>query len=173
MTSLTVPTIITITRIGLTFPVTYLIFVGEMEMAFIVYVIAAASDFLDGFVARRLNQKSNLGAMLDHVADKILVISVLFMLAATNYLSASALIASLLIIVRELLILGLREYVSMHSQKPVVVLSSAKWKTALTMMALAFLMLQVERIGELFLWLSVMMSLVSSWNYIRQRIPLS
>ena len=63
------------------------------------YVIAAASDFLDGFVARRLNQKSNLGAMLDHVADKILVISVLFMLAATNYLSASALIASLLIIV--------------------------------------------------------------------------
>lgn len=173
MTSLTLPTIITIARIVLTFPIAYLIFVGRMETAFILYVGAAASDFFDGFVARRLNQKSNFGAMLDHVADKILVISVLFMLAATNYLSASALIAALLIIVRELLILGLREYVSMHSQKPVVVLSSAKWKTALTMIALAFLMLKVEHIGELFLWLSVMMSLVSSWNYIRQRIPFS
>lgn len=172
---------ITFMRIWLALPLGFFILYDQLTYALIIYVVAAVSDYIDGVIARRLHQETQFGAMLDQLADKILVLTILFMLAVTGKLEGSLAFATLLIILREFLILGFREYVAITYKKVIGVSKSAKWKTALTLMALAFILLkdiplfpysyEAAVTGEILLWLSVTMSFISIIGYWHMIFP--
>src|SRR5436305_12309224 len=93
-----------------------------------VYVVAAITDFFDGYLARAWSQQSSLGRMLDPIADKLLVAAALLMLSADKTIAGWSLWAAIVILCREILVSGLREYLA-ELRVPVPVSTVAKWKT--------------------------------------------
>src|SRR6185312_6010937 len=139
---------------------------------------AGFTDWLDGHVARRWQQQSELGRFLDPIADKLLVAATLFMLTAHDRLSMRAILPALVILCREVLVSGLREYLAgLRVGMPVSRL--AKWKTAIQMTASAVLIvgdvgphfLTVALIGESLLWLAALLTLVTGYDYPRLGLP--
>ncbi len=139
------------------------------------FIAAAISDFLDGYFARILEQHSSLGRMLDPIADKLLVASCLLMLAAEDTIHGWSLIAAIIILCREVLVSGLREYLA-ELRVSVPVTRLAKWKTTLQLVAVGFLiagdagdavMPGVTRIGIVLLWLSALLTIYTGWDYLR------
>ncbi len=147
------PNALTILRIALV-PVFAILFVmpGDLArvIAFVVFVIAAVSDWLDGFAARKLNAGSAFGRMLDPIADKVLVAVALMMLVAegtftrynvnTGALSLLKLVPALIILSREILVSGLREFLA-GTRVSVPVTAIAKFKTAVQMIAIGAMIL--------------------------------
>ncbi|MCY3828022.1 MAG: CDP-diacylglycerol--glycerol-3-phosphate 3-phosphatidyltransferase [Rhodospirillaceae bacterium] len=140
--------------------------------AFGLFALAGATDWLDGWLARRTGQVSDFGRFLDPVADKILVAAALVMLAATNRLSDAGVIAALVILVRELAVAGLREFLAGTVAIPVSRL--AKWKTAAQFAAIAVLLvagaapaLPLPPIGEALLWLAALLTVITGAAYLR------
>lgn len=138
------------------------------------FVAAAVTDWFDGYVARRRNQVSALGRFLDPIADKLLVAAVLFMLVAFDRLSPWSELPALVILLREILVSGLREFLAeIRVGMPVTRL--AKWKTGFQMVALPVLLvgpagppgLPVQEVGEIALWLAAILTLVTGWDYLR------
>jgi cardiolipin synthase len=138
------------------------------------FAAAGLTDWLDGQIARRWEQQSELGRFLDPIADKLLVSATLFMLTATDRLSARAVLPALVILCREILVSGLREYLAgLRVGMPVSRL--AKWKTAIQMIAIAVLIvgdagwhvLPVVAIGETLLWLAAILTIVTGYDYLR------
>ena len=138
------------------------------------FTAAALTDWLDGQVARRWEQQSELGRFLDPIADKLLVAATLFMLTACGRLSSEALLPALVILCREILVSGLREYLAgLRVGLPVSRL--AKWKTTIQMVAIGVLIvgdagpraLPVTAIGETLLWLAAILTLVTGYDYLR------
>ncbi len=138
------------------------------------FVAAAVTDWFDGHLARSRNQVSNLGRFLDPIADKLLVGSVLFMLAAEGRLSQPSILPALVILLREILVSGLREFLAeVRVGMPVTRL--AKWKTGLQMVALPVLLvgdagpaiLHARQVGEVCLWVAALLTLVTGWDYLR------
>lgn len=138
------------------------------------FVAAAVTDWFDGHLARSRNQESNLGRFLDPIADKLLVGSVLFMLAAFHRLSLLSMLPALVILMREILVSGLREFLAeVRVGMPVTRL--AKWKTGLQMVALPVLLvgdagpavLHARLLGEVCLWVAALLTLVTGWDYLR------
>jgi cardiolipin synthase (CMP-forming) len=134
---------------------------------------AAVTDWLDGHMARRWQQQSEIGRFLDPIADKLLVSATLFMLTAFGRLSAQAVLPALVILCREILVSGLREYLAgLRVGMPVSRL--AKWKTVIQMVAIGFLIvgdagpafLPVHAIGEFLLWLAALLTLVTGYDYL-------
>ena len=134
---------------------------------------AAVTDWLDGHMARRWQQQSEIGRFLDPIADKLLVSATLFMLTAFGRLSAQAVLPALVILCREILVSGLREYLAgLRVGMPVSRL--AKWKTVIQMVAIGFLIvgdagpafLPVRPIGEFLLWLAALLTLVTGYDYL-------
>jgi cardiolipin synthase len=149
---------------------------GDYARWFCCALFAAAgfTDWLDGHVARRWEQQSELGRFLDPIADKLLVSATLFMLTAFGRLSTQALLPALVILCREILVSGLREYLAgLRVGMPVSRL--AKWKTAIQMVAIGVLIvgdagwrvLPVVAIGETLLWLAALLTLVTGYDYLR------
>ena len=103
------------------------------------FIAAGISDFLDGYLARIWAQQSSLGRMLDPIADKLLVSSCLLMLAAEDTIHGWSLFAAIVILCREILVSGLREYLA-ELRVSVPVTRLAKWKTTLQLVAVGFLM---------------------------------
>src|ERR1700677_601655 len=103
-----------------------------------IFILAAITDFLDGYLARALEQQSSLGRMLDPIADKLLVSAVLLMLAADHTIASTSLWAAIIILCREILVSGLREFLA-ELKVSVPVSRVAKWKTFLQLIALGFL----------------------------------
>ena len=148
-------------------------------LAFAVFAAAALSDFLDGWLARRLDQHSLLGRILDPIADKLLVAAALVMLATEG--SAPA-IAAAAILCREFLVSGLREALAGTVALPVQPL--AKWKTAAQMAAIGVLLLApaaapllpggigaaLASAGEGLLWLAVVLTWASAIGYVRDSV---
>jgi cardiolipin synthase (CMP-forming) len=135
---------------------------------------AAVTDWLDGHMARRWQQQSEIGRFLDPIADKLLVSATLFMLTAFGRLSAQAVLPALVILCREILVSGLREYLaSLRIGMPVSRL--AKWKTVIQMVAIGVLIvgdagpgfLPVRAIGEFLLWLAALLTLVTGYDYLQ------
>ena len=135
---------------------------------------AGLTDWLDGHMARRWEQQSDLGRFLDPIADKLLVAATLLMLTATGRLPMGALLPALVILCREILVSGLREYLAgLRVGLPVSKL--AKWKTAIQMVAIGFLIvgdagpvvLPVSGIGETLLWIAALLTLVTGYDYLR------
>jgi cardiolipin synthase (CMP-forming) len=135
---------------------------------------AAVTDWLDGHMARRWQQQSEIGRFLDPIADKLLVSATLFMLTAFGRLSAQAVLPALVILCREILVSGLREYLAgLRVGMPVSRL--AKWKTVIQMVAIGFLIvgdagpafLPVRTIGEFLLWLAALLTMVTGYDYLQ------
>ena len=134
--------------------------------ALIIFLLASVTDYLDGYLARAWQQTSNIGKMLDPIADKLLVATCLLLLAANTDRHAGiagwSLWAAIIILCREILVSGLREYLA-ALKVSVPVTQLAKWKTAIQMTAIGFLIvgdagpaaLPVAGIGEMLLWMAV------------------
>jgi cardiolipin synthase len=136
-----------------------------------VFVIAATTDYVDGYLARSWQQQSLFGRWLDPVADKLLVASAILMLVGYDH---APLLPSLVILLREITVSGLREYMAEVSVG-LPVSRLAKWKTAVQMTAIGFLLvgsagpswLPVEAIGWWGLWLAAILTLVTGWDYLQ------
>jgi len=145
--TLNLPNLLTLARI-LAIPVICWLLVAGGDtlrwIAFGLYVIAAITDWLDGYLARKLDQGSPLGRMLDPIADKLLVLALLIVLAWTRDFSGLDLIPAVAILIREVLVSGLREYLGPRNVV-VHVTQLAKWKTTVQLVALAtFLMVETR-----------------------------
>ena len=138
-----------------------------------VYVVAALSDWLDGFLARRYQVVSDFGTFLDPIADKIFVVVILVLLVGLGRLPDLWVIVPILILAREFLVSGLREFLApLHVRVPVSHL--AKWKTGLQMLATGFLVIApyapwawVWSVGQWGLALAAGLTLLTGWGYIR------
>ena len=147
-------------------------------LACAVFSAAAITDYFDGKLARQRKQQSDLGRMLDPIADKLLVGAALMMLVGTGRLSTAGLYPAIVIMLREILVSGLREYLAgVRVGLPVTRL--AKWKTGFQMGALGTLLagdpsaellhipwLPVSAIGEAMLWVAALLTLVTGWDYL-------
>jgi cardiolipin synthase len=176
------PNILTLSRIGaipvLIALVTLHTPLGDI-LACLVFGLAGITDYFDGKLARDRAQLSDLGRMLDPIADKLLVGATLMMLAGLGRLSLWALYPAIVILLREILVSGLREYLAgLRISLPVTQL--AKWKTGFQMGALGTLLagdtgasvihmefLPVTVIGNVLLWGAALLTLVTGWDYLQ------
>ena len=147
-------------------------------VALTLFIIAAITDFLDGYFARSWGQQSSLGRMLDPIADKLLVASCLLMLAADDTIRGWALWAAIVILCREILVSGLREYLA-ELRVSVPVTQLTKWKTVLQNFAVGFLIAGeagdrvipiVSEVGIVLLWVSAILTLYTGYDYFRAGI---
>jgi cardiolipin synthase len=144
-------------------------------VALAVFIAAGVTDILDGYFARSWGQQSTLGRMLDPIADKLLVSSCLLMLAAEETIKGWTLLAAVVILCREILVSGLREFLAeLRVSLPVTRL--AKWKTTVQLVAIGFLIAGdagddilpgVTVIGLILLWISALVTLYTGWDYMR------
>jgi len=146
--------------------------------ALAVFAIAAITDYLDGYVARTFAQQSALGRMLDPIADKLLVAATLLMLVADGTIKGWALWAAIVILCREILVSGLREFLA-QLKVSVPVSRIAKWKTVLQMVAVGFLIAgpagevilpATTAIGLVLLWIAAMLTIYTGWDYLKAGI---
>jgi cardiolipin synthase len=184
--SLSVPNILTCARI-LAIPVVVgcvfweSILDGPMWLRWValaVFIAAGVTDYLDGYYARIWDQHSAFGRMLDPIADKLLVASCLLMLAADNSIHGWTLWAAIVILCREILVSGLREYLAaLRVSVPVTKL--AKWKTTIQLVAIGFLIAgeageqilpATTLIGIALLWVSAIFTIYTGWDYFRAGI---
>jgi cardiolipin synthase (CMP-forming) len=152
-------------------------------VALAIFIAAGITDFLDGYFARIWGQQSTFGRMLDPIADKLLVASCLLMLAVDGTIKGVTVLAAIVILCREILVSGLREYLA-ELRVSVPVTQLAKWKTAMQLVAVGFLLagsagdkvlggwvgqetLAVTRIGIVLLWLSALLTLYTGYDYFR------
>ena len=138
-----------------------------------VYTIACVTDFLDGYLARIWQQQSPLGRMLDPIADKLLVAATLLAVTANGTLVGWTVWAAIIILCRELLVSGLREYLA-DVKVPLPVSAIAKWKTTAQMLALGFFIVGpagetmlpgTVRVGDALLWLAAALTLYTAVDY--------
>jgi len=148
---------------------------GARWTALVIYIAAAITDFLDGYLARLWQQQSSLGRMLDPIADKVLVAVVLLVLSADGILFGGHIWAAIIILSREVLVSGLREYLG-KLQVSVPVTWIAKWKTTAQLLAVGFLIAgpagdlifaHVTRIGIGLLWIAALLTLYTGYDYFR------
>ena len=144
-------------------------------VALAVFIAAAVTDFLDGYYARIWDQHSAFGRMLDPIADKLLVASCLLMLAVDGTIKGFALWAAIIILCREILVSGLREYLA-ALKVSVPVTQLAKWKTTIQMIAIAFLLVGpagdkifpfTTEVGLVLLWIAAVVTLYTGYDYFR------
>ena len=185
---LKIPNILTIGRIILV-P----IFIGTFYLPgamgdwipFFIFVLASFTDFLDGLLARLYKEESKLGELLDPVADKIIVTSALILLVMDSTIEGYEVIAAIIIMIREILISGLREFLA-KVRVSVPVTKLAKFKTFIQMFAIATLLTgesgnkilnfgdyNTHSIGIVLLWLAAFLTIYTGYDYVRKKIHLA
>jgi cardiolipin synthase len=144
-------------------------------LALAIFIAAGVTDFFDGYFARIWGQQSRLGRMLDPIADKLLVASTLLMLAADGTIKGWSTLAAIVILCREILVSGLREFLA-DLRVSVPVTQLAKWKTTIQLVAIGFLIAGkagdivlpgTTEIGLTLLWLSAIFTLYTGWDYLQ------
>lgn len=173
------PNALTVSRVAVAPLVCLLIYLNTPAaswLALVAYLYACVTDFLDGYLARSRRQLSNFGRMLDPIADKLLVASILLVLVAVDRLQAWNLIPAAVILWREILVSGLREYLA-ELRVSVPVTRLAKWKTTLQMIAIGFLIvgdvlplgggLSASHVGVVGLWLAAALTVITGYDYLR------
>ena len=180
-----IPNILTIGRIIIVpiFVLSFFIpgFFGDL-IPFFLFVLASFTDFLDGLLARLFKEESKLGEILDPIADKIIVASALILLVMNGTIKNYEVIAAIIILTREILISGLREYLAKGSVN-MQVTSLTKLKTFLQMLSIAILLTgesgnklinfqdyNAQTIGIILLWLSAFLTLYTGYDYVRKGI---
>lgn len=173
-----IPNIITIARILAIIPIVWLVMEGSditRTIALVLYVVAAASDWVDGYLARALKQYSDLGRMLDPIADKLLVGILIAALAWDGSLSGWDMIPVVAILFREFFISGLREFLG-NTAIVLPVSKLAKWKTTIQLLALGIILAErivpgLGLISDVVLWGAGVITLITGWNYLRASWP--
>ena len=174
------PNVLTLSRIAAIPLLVALVALGTPAgylLATLLFIAAGVTDWLDGHLARTRRQHSELGRMLDPIADKLLGGATLILLAGHDRLSPYGLYPAIVILLREILVSGLREHLAgLSVGLPVTRL--AKWKTGFQMGALGTLLagnevarmlhvpLPVAAIGEAMLWVAAALTLVTGWDYL-------
>lgn len=174
----TLPNILTLSRI-VVIPILMVAFYMEQPLggwiAGIVFAFAAITDFFDGYLARTSGTVSKIGKFLDPIADKLMVGAVIILVVAFDIVDGLHIIAAVIIMCRELLVSGLREFLA-GEQIDVPVSVIAKWKTAFQMIALGFLCwapagdalgFYATEIGLTTLWFSAVLTLYTGYDYLR------
>ena len=182
---LKIPNILTIGRIILA-P----IFVGTFYLPgamgdwipFFIFLLASFTDFLDGLLARLYKEESKLGELLDPIADKIIVASALVLLVMDDTIKDYEVIAAIIILIREILISGLREFLA-KVQISVPVTKLAKFKTFVQMFAIAILLTgesgnkiinfgdyNAHTAGIILLWMAAFLTIYTGYDYVRKKI---
>lgn len=151
-------TVLRIALIPVVLALMYLDFAGHMYWALGVFILASASDFVDGYIARHYNQVSNFGKFMDPLADKLLVISVMLVFLDWGYLPAWA---AIIVVARELAVTGLR-LVAVEGGKVIAAAWSGKIKTASTMVGFCLMMLPVPGVVRTVCWIVVVVTTVYS-----------
>jgi len=185
---LKIPNILTIGRIILV-PIFIATFylpgaVGHW-ITFIIFVLASFTDFLDGLLARLYKEESKLGELLDPVADKIIVASALVLLVMDDTIKDYEVVAAIIIIIREILISGLREFLA-KVQVTIPVTKLSKFKTFIQMFAIAILLTResgnkiihlgdynAHTFGIILLWLAAFLTIYTGYDYVKKRIHLA
>lgn len=143
--------------------------------AFALFAVASITDYLDGYLARIWNQTSNIGRMLDPIADKLLISVCLLLLAEDGTIAGWPLWAAIIILSREILVAGLREYLA-ELKVSVPVTRIAKWKTTAQMLAIGFLLAgpagekvlpYTIHIGITLLWVAAILTIYTGYDYFR------
>ncbi len=181
-----IPNILTIGRIIIV-PIFVLSFFipgvfGDL-VPFFLFVIASFTDYLDGLLARLYKEESKLGELLDPIADKILVAAALVLLIMNGIIKNYEVIAAIVILTREILISGLREYLAKRSKDTVPVSSMSKFKTFIQMFSIALLLTgetgnkiinfqdyNAQTIGIILLWVAAFLTLYTGYDYLRKGI---
>jgi cardiolipin synthase (CMP-forming) len=175
---LTLPNILTLSRIVAVPLLALLLWPGggwaTHALAFALYCLMAVTDYFDGYVARARGAVSRLGIFLDPIADKIMVAAVILMLVFIRDIDGVHLIAALIILIREIAVSGLREFLA-GLQVSVPVSQLAKWKTAFQLIALGGLILAgalprwpfVHDAALACLWAAALLTLITGWDYLR------
>ena len=172
------PNLLTLSRIAVIPILILLLFLGApiyRYIACVLFIGACITDYLDGYLARHRAEVSPLGRFLDPIADKLLVAAVLMMLVAIGGVSGLVILPALVILCREILVSGLREYLA-EIRVPMPVSKLAKWKTTIQMVALGVLVvgeagpsvLPVQTIGEVGLWLAAALTLITGYDYLQR-----
>lgn len=177
---LTLPNILTLSRI-FAVPILVVLLWRPMPfdyvLCFALYVLMGVTDYFDGYLARAQGAVSKLGIFLDPIADKIMVAAVIVMLIVTGDIEESAVIAALIILLREIAVSGLREFLAeLRVSMPVSQL--AKWKTTFQLVSLGALILGgalpgwpfIHQIGLFSLWAAAGLTLITGWDYLRAGI---
>ena len=176
------PNIITLFRV-LSAPIVAVLLWQEPSFALtlatlILFIVAAASDWLDGWLARQMKSVSPFGRMLDPIADKLLVVGTILALAATRTDGSLFLVPALLILMREFLIAGLREFLA-GTNLVVPVSLMAKWKTAIQLVAIGIIIaaplfgpeMPLDQIGLGLFWISALMTVKTGYDYFKAARP--
>ena len=150
-------------------------FYGDLT-ACVLFVIASFTDFLDGMLARMMEEESKLGELLDPIADKIIVATALILLVMSGTIRHYEVVAAIIILTREILISGLREFLA-RGQIKLPVTNLAKLKTFLQMVAISLLLTgetgnkilnfqdyNAQTIGIILLWLSAFLTYTLDMN---------
>jgi len=182
---LKIPNILTIGRIIIV-PVFVMSFylpglLGDL-IPFFIFLLASFTDFLDGVLARLFEEESKLGELLDPIADKIIVAAALVLLVMNQTIQNYEVIAAIIILTREILISGLREFLA-KSQISMPVTGLAKFKTFIQMFAIALLLTgesgnkiinfqdyNAHTIGIVLLWISAFLTLYTGYDYVKKGI---
>ena len=151
-------------------------------MPFFIFVLASFTDFLDGLLARLYKEESKLGELLDPIADKIIVASALILLVMDDTIKDFEIVAAIIIMTREILISGLREFLA-KVQIAMPVTNLAKFKTFIQMFAIAALLTgnsgnklvnfgdyNAHSIGIILLWVAAFLTLYTGYDYVRKGI---
>ncbi|MBY8820873.1 CDP-diacylglycerol--glycerol-3-phosphate 3-phosphatidyltransferase [Sphingomonas colocasiae] len=175
---LTLPNLLTLSRI---FAVPLLVFLlwptprpFDYFLAFALYCLMGITDYFDGYLARAKGTVSRLGVFLDPIADKIMVAAVIVMLVFIDDIRNYHIIAALVILLREIMVSGLREFLAGLSVS-VPVSQLAKWKTTFQLISLGALILAgavpywpwVHDVGLISLWGAALLTLLTGWDYLR------
>ena len=180
-----IPNILTIGRIIIVpfFVVSFFLpgFYGEI-IPFLLFILASFTDFLDGVLARLYKEESKLGELLDPIADKIIISAALILLVMNGTIQNYEVIAAIIILIREILISGLREFLA-DVQIKIPVSSLAKSKTFIQMFSIAILLTgetgnkiinfedyNAQTVGIILLWLSAFLTLYTGYDYVRKGI---
>lgn len=177
---MTLPNILTFLRI-LVIPVIVATFFISGKIAlwtgFSLFIFAAVTDYFDGYFARSMQQFSKMGRVLDPIADKLLVASTLLMMAYDDRLGRFGIIPAVVILCREILVSGLREFLAeIKVGMPVTYL--AKWKTTIQLVAIPVLFVANEmnpdlhflEIGETLLWIAALLTVITGYDYLKTGI---
>jgi cardiolipin synthase (CMP-forming) len=172
------PNVLTLSRIVAIPIVVGLLFIGTDVgnwAALGVYIYACVTDFLDGYLARAWEQQSSLGRFLDPIADKLLVAAIILILVGIDRITGVALLPAVVILCREILVSGLREFLA-EVRVGVPVNRLAKWKTTIQMVAIGFLVtadsgpdfgpLTTLEVGLYGLWAAALLTLVTGFDYL-------
>jgi len=154
--------------------------------SFAVFLAASVSDFFDGYLARAWKQQSAIGQMLDPIADKLLVATALMLLVWDGTIGDWSLLAAIVILIREISVSGLREFLAGLKNVSVPVTRLAKYKTTMQMVAIGFLLIGpagdkllkyyfadlglFSYVGLLLLWVSALITVYTGYDYFRAGI---